>query len=58
VLLGLEILVAGDIIRTVPASPTLASVAILANIVGIRSLLSFTIEVEAQGRWAMESSES
>jgi uncharacterized membrane protein len=51
VLLGLEILFAGDIIRTVAASPTLASVAILASIVGIRSFLSFTIGVEAEGRW-------
>jgi uncharacterized membrane protein len=50
-LLGLELLVAGDIIRTVAASPNLTSVAILAAIVLIRTFLSFSLEVELTGRW-------
>jgi uncharacterized membrane protein len=51
ILLGLELLVAGDILRTVAATPTLTSVAILASIVGIRTFLSFSLEVELSGRW-------
>ena len=51
ILLGLELLVAGDIIRTVASQPTLTSVAILASIVAIRTLLSFSLEVELTGRW-------
>ncbi|WP_026341784.1 DUF1622 domain-containing protein [Actinomadura atramentaria] len=51
ILLGLEILVAGDIIRTVAATPTLNSVAVLAAIVAIRTVLSFSLEVELTGRW-------
>jgi uncharacterized membrane protein len=51
ILLGLEFLVAGDIIRTVAISPTFRSVGILAVIVLIRSFLSFTLELEISGRW-------
>jgi uncharacterized membrane protein len=51
ILLGLEFLVAGDIIRTVAATPTFASVGVLALIVLIRSFLSMTLEVEVSGRW-------
>lgn len=51
ILLGLELLVAGDIVRTVAASPNLTSVAILASIVLIRTFLSFSLEVETTGRW-------
>ena len=51
ILLGLELLVAGDIVRTVAASPSLTSVAILAVIVLIRTFLSFSLEVETTGRW-------
>ncbi len=51
VLLGLEILVAGDIIRTVAVDPSLTSVAVLAGIVGIRTFLSVTIDTEVNGRW-------
>jgi uncharacterized membrane protein len=51
ILLGLELLVAGDIVRTVAAQPTLTSVAILAAIVLIRTVLSFSLEVEITGRW-------
>jgi uncharacterized membrane protein len=51
ILLGLELLVAGDIIRTVAATPTLTSVGVLAGIVVIRTFLSFSLEVEISGRW-------
>ena len=51
ILLGLELLVAADIVRTVAASPTLTSVAILAVIVLVRTFLSFSLEVEITGRW-------
>ena len=51
ILLGLELLVAGDIVRTVAATPNLTSVAILASIVLIRTFLSFSLEVETTGRW-------
>lgn len=50
-LLGLEFLVAADVIRTVSHVPTLRSVVVLAIIVGIRTFLSVTIEVEIDGRW-------
>ena len=51
ILLGLELLVAGDIIRTVAVSPTFTSVGVLALIVAIRTFLSFSLEVELTGRW-------
>ena len=51
ILLGLELLVAGDIIRTVVVDPTFTSVGVLAVIVAIRTFLSFTLEVEITGRW-------
>jgi uncharacterized membrane protein len=51
ILLGLELLVAADIIRTVAVSPTLSSLAVLAAIVAIRTFLSFSIELEINGRW-------
>ncbi len=51
ILLGLEILVAADIIRTVAVDPTLESVAVLGLIVLIRTFLSFSLEVEIEGVW-------
>ena len=51
ILLGLEVLVAGDIIRTVAISPTFVSVGVLAVIVVVRTFLSFTLEVELTSRW-------
>jgi uncharacterized membrane protein len=49
ILLGLELLVAGDIVRTVATTPTLADVGVLAIIVLIRTFLSFSLEVELTG---------
>jgi uncharacterized membrane protein len=51
VLLGLELLVAGDIIRSVALSPSFESVGVLAVIVVVRSFLSTTLEMEISGRW-------
>jgi uncharacterized membrane protein len=51
ILLGLELLVAADIIRTVAITPTLQGVAVLAGIVLIRTFLSFSLELEITGRW-------
>lgn len=51
VLIGLELLVAADIIRTVAVTPTLESVAVLAVIVVIRTFLSWSLQVEMTGRW-------
>jgi uncharacterized membrane protein len=51
ILLGLEFLVAGDIIRTVAVSPTLQNIAVLAGIVIIRTLLSTALQMEVEGRW-------
>lgn len=51
ILLGLELLVAADIIRTVAVTPTLQSVAVLGGIVIVRTFLSFSLEVELTGRW-------
>ena len=51
ILLGLEFLVAADIIRTVAVTPNAQSVAVLAGIVAIRTFLSFSLELEITGRW-------
>ena len=51
ILLGLEFLVAADIVNTVAVQPTLGSLAVLAGIVLIRTFLSFSLEVEIEGRW-------
>lgn len=49
ILLGLEILVAADLIRTVAVQPTLENVLVLALIVLVRTLLSFSLDVEIEG---------
>jgi uncharacterized membrane protein len=51
ILLGLEVLIVGDIVRTIIVDPTLESVAVLGAIVVIRILLSFSLEVEIDGSW-------
>lgn len=57
ILLGLELLVAGDIIHTVAVELTFRTVAVLAIVVLIRTFLSFTIEVEIEGRWPWQRAE-
>jgi uncharacterized membrane protein len=49
ILLGLEILVAADLVRTVAVRPTLENVVILGGIVLIRTVLSFSLEIEIEG---------
>jgi uncharacterized membrane protein len=51
ILLGLEVLVAADIIRTVAVTPTLESVAVLGAIVVIRTFLSMSLQLEVEGRF-------
>jgi uncharacterized membrane protein len=48
-LLGLEILVAADLVRTVAVEPTVQNVAVLGLIVLIRTVLSFSLEIEIEG---------
>lgn len=51
ILLGLEFLVAADIINTIAVDPTFRSIGVLAGIVAIRTFLSFSLDVEIGGRW-------
>ncbi len=51
ILLGLEFLVAADIIRTVAVAPSFRGVGVLAVVVAVRTFLSFTLDVELEGRW-------
>lgn len=51
ILLGLEVLVAADLIRTIAVEPTLANLAVLGALVAIRTLLAWSLEVEIEGRW-------
>jgi uncharacterized membrane protein len=50
IILGLELLVAADILRTITATPTLTQVLVLGIIVLIRTFLSFSLEIELEGR--------
>jgi uncharacterized membrane protein len=56
-LLGLEILVAADIVRTVALDPSLESVAVLGLLVVIRTFLSWALVVEIEHRWPWQRSD-
>ena len=56
-LLGLEFLVAGDIIKTVAIELTFDSVIVLAIIVLVRTVLSLSIDVEIDGRWPWQAAQ-
>jgi uncharacterized membrane protein len=58
ILLGLEFLVAADIIRTVAVAPSFRGVGVLALVVAVRTFLSFTLDVELEGRWPWQSGQS
>jgi uncharacterized membrane protein len=58
ILLGLEFLVAADIISTVAVAPTFESVGILALIVLIRTFLSYSLELEITGRFPWQKPEA
>ena len=51
ILIGLEVLIIADIIRTIVVDQSLESVAILGLIVAIRIVLSFSLDVEIDGAW-------
>ena len=51
ILVGLEVLVAADIVVTVTIDRTVESVAVLGFIVAVRTFLSFSLEVEIDGIW-------
>jgi uncharacterized membrane protein len=55
ILLGLEFLVAADIIRTVAVAPSFQGVGVLAIVVAVRTFLSFTLDVELEGRWPWQA---
>jgi len=54
IILGLEFLIAGDIIRTVVVADTFENVAVLGAIILIRTFLSMTLHLEVEGRWPWE----
>jgi uncharacterized membrane protein len=54
-LLGLELLVAADIVRTVALAPTLANIAVLAVLILIRTFLSWAMIVEIEGHWPWQA---
>ena len=58
ILLGLELLVAGDIIRTVAVDPTLNNLFVLGLLVLIRTFLSWSLEVEIDGRWPWQAAKA
>lgn len=58
IILGLEFLIAGDIIRTVVVADTFENVAILGLIILIRTFLSVTLHLEIEGRWPWQEDKS
>jgi uncharacterized membrane protein len=53
-LLGLEMLVAADIVKTIAVEPTFMSIGVLAGLVVIRTFLSWTLVLEIEGSWPWE----
>lgn len=51
ILVGLELLVAADIIRSVAIAPSFATVGVLGIVVVIRTFLSWSLQLEVSGRW-------
>ena len=56
IILGLELLIAADIIHSVAIDPTFASVGVLGLIVLVRTFLSWSLEVEINGEWPWQRS--
>jgi uncharacterized membrane protein len=54
-LLGLEFLVAGDVVRTVALEPTLENVEVLGLLVLVRTFLTWSLAVEIDGRWPWQA---
>lgn len=57
ILLGLEILIAADILKSVVVDPTLQGIAVLGGIVLIRTFLSISLDVEINGHWPWKSTQ-
>jgi uncharacterized membrane protein len=55
ILIGLEILIAADILKSVVVDPTLQSMLVLGGIVVIRTFLSISLDVEINGNWPWEA---
>ena len=55
ILIGLEILIAADILKSVVVDPTLQGIAVLGGIVLIRTFLSISLDVEINGHWPWEA---
>ena len=55
IILGLEFLIAGDIVRTVVVADTLENIATLGLIILIRSFLSVTLHLEVEGQWPWQT---
>lgn len=51
ILLGLEILIAADLVRTITVELTFYNLGVLAALIGIRTILSLSLEVEIDGEW-------
>ena len=51
ILLGLEFLVAGDIVKSLVINPTIADLVVLAGLVLVRTFLSISLGVEINGHW-------
>jgi uncharacterized membrane protein len=54
-MLGLDFLVAGDVIKTVALEPTLVNLAVLGLLVVVRTFLSWSLVVEIEGHWPWQS---
>ena len=54
--MGLDLLIAADIIRTIIVKPTIESIMVLGMLVVIRTLLSWSLSLEAEGRWPWQAS--
>jgi uncharacterized membrane protein len=57
-LLGLEIMVVADVIETVTVKPTLAALGVLAALVILRTIVSWTLTLEVEGRWPWQPAEA
>ena len=55
-LLGIEILVLADVIETITVKPTFSSLAVLAFLVVVRTLMSWTLTLEIEGHWPWQAS--
>ncbi|WP_310767628.1 DUF1622 domain-containing protein [Mycobacterium sp. Z3061] len=58
ILIGLEFLVAGDIVKTIVVTPNTQHVAALAGVVAIRTFLSLSLTVEMTGKWPWREADS